>query len=50
MLPSTPDGKPDFEYMEAYGREIIRERLNRYRIYRAADDTFPDSDFLSVVT
>ena len=35
MLPSTSQGKPDFAYMEAYGRKIVRERLAKYLAYCA---------------
>ena len=28
--------QPDFAYMEAYGRKVVRERLVRYLAYRAA--------------
>ena len=34
FLPATPDGKPDFEYMDAYGHKIERERIDRYFAYR----------------
>ncbi len=30
MLPATSRGKPDFAYMEAYGRKIVRECLAKY--------------------
>ena len=30
MLPATYDGKPDFAYMDAYGREIVRKHIERY--------------------
>ena len=36
MLPSTSQGKPDFAYMETYGRKIVRERLAKYLDYRAS--------------
>ena len=35
MLPVTADGKQDFDYMEAYGREVMRQRLAKYLAYRA---------------
>ena len=35
MLPATPDGKPDFAYMDAFGREIMRNRLEKYLAYRS---------------
>ena len=34
MLPATGDNKPDFAYMDAYGREIMRQRLEKYLNYR----------------
>lgn len=36
MLPATTDGKPDFTYMDEYGREVMRERLEKYLAYRSA--------------
>ena len=34
MLPATPDGKPDFAYMDAYGCEVMRDRLEKYIAHR----------------
>ena len=36
MLPATTDGKPDFTYMDEYGREVMLERLEKYLAYRSA--------------
>lgn len=33
-LPSKSDGSPDFEYMDAFGRLILRYQLQRYLSYR----------------
>ena len=35
LVLTAADGKPDFDYMEAYGREVMRERLAKYLVYRA---------------
>ena len=34
MLPATVDGMPDFDYMDAYGRKIMRERIAKYLAFR----------------
>lgn len=34
MLPATSQGKPNFAYMEAYGRKIVREHIMKYLAYR----------------
>ena len=34
MLPATSDGKPDFAYMDAYGRKVMLDRLEKYLAYR----------------
>ena len=34
MLPVDSNNKPDFAYMDAYGREIMRQRLEKYLNYR----------------
>ena len=34
LLPATSEGEPDFLYMDSYGREIVRKRMDRYLIYR----------------
>ena len=36
LLPTTSDGKPDFAYMDAYGRKIVRDRIESYLNYRAS--------------
>ena len=36
MLPMTPQGNPDFAFMDAYGRKMMRERIERYLAYRAS--------------
>lgn len=36
MLPSTPDGSPDFGYMETRSVEIMRDRIDRYFAFRKA--------------
>lgn len=36
LLPATIDGKPDFAYMDAYGRKIVRDRIESYLKYRAS--------------
>ena len=36
LLPATIDGKPDFAYMDAYGRKIVRDRIESYLNYRAS--------------
>ena len=36
MLPATSGGEPDFLYMDAYGREVMRTRLEKYLAYRSA--------------
>ena len=33
MLPATSNGKPDFAYMKAFGREIVRVNLSKYLDY-----------------
>ncbi|WP_417655142.1 restriction endonuclease subunit S [Pseudoalteromonas atlantica] len=33
FLPVDLEGEPDWECMEAYGRRIINEKINRYNIY-----------------
>lgn len=35
MLPATPQGKPDFAYMEAYGRKVTLDLLDRYQLFLA---------------
>ena len=34
MLPATSEGEPDFSYMDAYGREVMFGRLEKYLAYR----------------
>ena len=36
MLPATPEGKPDFAYMDMYGRNIMSKLFERYLAYRGA--------------
>ena len=36
MLPATADNKPDFPYMDAFGREVLRKLLEKHLDYRSA--------------
>lgn len=38
MLPATSHDKPDFAFMDAYGRKVARGLLERYLAYRSAKD------------
>lgn len=47
LLPATPDGSPDFKFMEQYMRGIEKKLLERYALYlRRKGDNLLDKNFI----